>query len=1707
MPESPKHNPIDQTDAYLEWLAGRGDKEPQLDPVDQDILKATRLLGMLREHDPRPALLPKIKHAVLATSQYVPTEVPEKSNRFRALLLWKIATPAMALGIVVVTVLLSQTPAPSNHAGTNFNKPIIADEKPAIVELVAAKEDALGVEATTSFTLTAKEGKLTLEEVQQNFSLNPSVELAITKKSDTVYEITPKMPLATGKVYAATYQASPTKVDGEVKPRTYSWAYQVRSEFGVIGLLPRDQATNVPLATGIEVTFSSAGVSADDFKKNFTIQPQAAGRIEVHQRTLVYIPEKPLAEKTVYTVTVKKGLKPANASNGLPEDVRFQFETAPKDQKESETIYSSFYPRQLFESVRPNEPMIFGSSNDPYSTGATPKATQFTVYQYKDLPAFLTAIGAQQNTRTAWAQFGSRGERYSTEGLNKIGVYKTTTNDGILTLGPGFAKGFYIADGGSGSDRAQIPFVVSDIGSYSITTKTDSLLWAHDLVTKKPLVGASVKLPGVTTPVSIGADGVARFPTPVGSVENPSYTTIATISTGSVEVPVLLNGAQYYYGPSRYIQSTDFWTYTTTDRPLYQPTDTVQFWGLLRRRDQPRASETITAQLVQRSYEGRYKEDIIATTTLTTSSFGTYIGSLKLNGVSTNASTELVILIGETRVATRYLTIEQYRKPPFQILIQPQQLAVIAGDKITYDITTQFFDGTPVPNLALRAAYTGGKTLVTTNAQGKATYSVTAAMNTGQFSLEPSDSQIQGVITDSYVQVFPAALEVTAETTLNGVTGTLIGTVYQVKPDQVTATSSDVFADTRGPVQPNQEVTGKLIEMIYEKTQSGTHYDYLLKQSVPTYQYSTKEEVRESFAVTTSANGTYEKTFTLSADGTYRVELSTNDTKNRTATTTTYFWRSSSGNYFGGSLYYLQDVTEINGATAKNYGIGETVNLQVFLNGENATVPTDGSVLYLFNQRGLRRYDVRPETTMSFSFSESDVPSISSRAVIFTGVGYAEAYGPTTVFDVSTRKLTIDVTADKPTYNPGDRVELKVKTSDVNGRGVAAKVNIKAIDEAFLTLTYGDEPNPASIYNQVEDGVIGSYISHQAIENRAFAEGGGGGGERTNFRDTAVFTEVTTDAQGNGSLTFTLPDNLTSWRLTAQGFSDGLFVGQTQSALIVSKDVFVNVAFENDQLSRDRGTVLAGTYGRALTDKDGVAYTFSIVDVPNSETKQSAPAFSIVRYALPELATGTYRVRTAVEAKGKTDVVELPLTVTGSRLLRRTVKSMMLPSETPLPYGNTGKTIFRFDDADRNVAYETLWDIVGEAYSRLDDTAAANIARRLLQDQYGESYGGDVGDLVPFLTGKGAALYVIGSENLEYGSLAAEELALNGSRQELLGWFRGALDDPKQNTEQVAYALYGLAQLGEPVLPEIRQVLAAQDLADRDRLTLLLALEALGAKEDARPAALALFQKYGESQDLFFRLNLGENDDEKIVASARFTILAAGLGLDQRYGLLRYLGAYPPKETRTTLERALATSRLRATTPPNEATITYELEGKSATVTLTAEKPLILTLDATQAKTLKVTAVTGRVGLISTFQEAFDITKATRDPRLSITRTYLVNGKKTTTFATGDLVRVQFTWSKKGDAFGKNFSIIDLLPTGLRPISNPWNYDRTRQLAYPYAIAGQRVSIYAGDKGSTFYYLARASAPGRTVGEPAVLQAYDAPSSIQYSNEAVVEIK
>ena len=96
--------------------------------------------------------------------------------------------------------------------------------------------------------------------------------------------IVPQTPLTPGAAYHFTLHAGDGTTVG-------SWAFQAHQPLRIVTTLPEDTQTDVPLATGVEVTFDQDGVV--DPASHFSIKPAVAGRSETHGRVLSFVPDAP----------------------------------------------------------------------------------------------------------------------------------------------------------------------------------------------------------------------------------------------------------------------------------------------------------------------------------------------------------------------------------------------------------------------------------------------------------------------------------------------------------------------------------------------------------------------------------------------------------------------------------------------------------------------------------------------------------------------------------------------------------------------------------------------------------------------------------------------------------------------------------------------------------------------------------------------------------------------------------------------------------------------------------------------------------------------------------------------------------------------------------------------------------------------------------------------------------------------------------------------------------------------------------------------------------------------------------------------------------------------------------------------------------------------------------------------------------------------
>ena len=202
-------------------------------------------------------------------------------------------TPGASPG---VTTLPTEPPTSPTTGWTKLDVPAT----PVVARLEATKAGETSVALSTAFRLRSLTDT-PVRALADRLVVSPPLKLRVAKVEGRNAVLRPAAPLRPAQIYRFELR----RADGTAEA---AWAVQAAWPLNVAHTLPGDSSSGVPRDTGIEVTFDQPGVRLTDVRKHVTISPDVAGRWEQHGATFAFVPKKPLARNTLYTVTVRRGL-------------------------------------------------------------------------------------------------------------------------------------------------------------------------------------------------------------------------------------------------------------------------------------------------------------------------------------------------------------------------------------------------------------------------------------------------------------------------------------------------------------------------------------------------------------------------------------------------------------------------------------------------------------------------------------------------------------------------------------------------------------------------------------------------------------------------------------------------------------------------------------------------------------------------------------------------------------------------------------------------------------------------------------------------------------------------------------------------------------------------------------------------------------------------------------------------------------------------------------------------------------------------------------------------------------------------------------------------------------------------------------------------------------------------------------------------------
>jgi len=636
-------------------------------------------------------------------------------------------------------------------------------------------------------------------------------------------------------------------------------------------------------------------------------------------------------------------------------------------------------------------------------------------------------------------------------------------------------------------------------------------------------------------------------------------------------------------GEDDVLTGEDVTSYIYTDRPIYRPAQSVFFKGILRQWTS-NGYKLIDSKNVNVTIEDPNSGKVFEKE-LPLSDRGTFSGQLDVGDEAPLGSYAITASIGEVR-ATGYFEVQEYKKPEFKVAVKVPQQFVATGEKVRFTIDANYFFGAPVTNAdvhyyiyrqryyhwwwdnnedefddAAGPANEGddeedsgyyGTDLVTEgddtlNAKGQAyvEFEVPAP--------DPKEEwdysyRLEAQVTDA------SRREMQSAASFIGTRGQTVADAY---PERYLYYQGDAArirvktADYAGkPV--SEKVTLKFIEQSWEKKstwEENNGYKYENVESI------LHERELGTGAVNTNTEGNATYDFTVPSPGSIYVKTIVTENGKEIVNRGGSFWAPDKKGQWSDFSYENYDEKSIKLVPdKKSYQPGETAHVLAML-------PTDQAHLLVTTELSevlsVRQIDAAGRSIVI------DVPIEKKYAPnVYLDVSFVknnDMYNQSQIIGVPARDkmLKLDIVPNKSEFKPRDVASYTVVARNDDGSPAAnTEVSLGIVDEAIYSIAPEAAGNIkrefyGRRYNEVQTSLAIHYTftgyggekNANLAKNKSPYQLADFKNEnsyaettiRKEFKDTAFWQpDVVTGGDGKATVSFNLPDNLTTWRATAR---------------------------------------------------------------------------------------------------------------------------------------------------------------------------------------------------------------------------------------------------------------------------------------------------------------------------------------------------------------------------------------------------------------------------------------------------------------------------------------------------------------------------------------------------------------------------------------------
>ncbi|MCR5694031.1 MAG: Ig-like domain-containing protein [Clostridia bacterium] len=1468
---------------------------------------------------------------------------------------------ALLIGIFPAGGLLTScTPAGAGTGTVNFPdpEPIIfsggeySGSDPSLPpELEKVKITADGVSSGTipadgSF-LVETSGETDVETLAAYLKMTPAVATSVTKLSSTSFKITPASgSLAPGQVYKFTL--------GDPENPVASYAFQTENNMAVTSMFPADRALNVPVATGIEVTFSDS-VVLDGKTAPFSISPSVSGDFSLYPdgKTVLFLPKSNLNYDTVYTVTVNGGVK--GRSGKVFEDERTaKFRTVTKEYENSQTSGDNNY---IFIGINSAGDKVFSPGQNAYVAFYVYTNDNHTFKTVCDLYAFSSAKQALEVLADCEKRSADGNAQPDVSSLKKVGSFNssgnTSNNRCSVDFGGGLAKGIYVAVitssvtyglGKTISDTKSVIVQVSDLRPYTVSSDGKTVFWLNE-AGRGPVEGADLTVRPFDRYDGWNAEAFGD----IVKVKTDGSGT-ASFDCGDCNSAIILaekgSDAVVVCAQVQPVSTNDYYmNYVFTDREVYFSDDTVNFSGYI--------APSFDGTVPERLY---LKTGLSSTRTpIEVEKNGFFKGSLSYSQCSAGYFS-LNFCDEEGRcVASRSFRITEESKPQYTSQASFDKLFYRRGDNITVTVKASFFDGTPAEGLEFlcrldRFGLEGKRVVTGKNGEAKITYKSRHLEQNEIFGTDPlylyfyaelTNFETERLTVSSVVPYFHSDYVVRT-----GMNDNCSYMTLNRRDTSSVKTSEDlswnVFpANTVGePLSAANALSYTLWKYVITRVEH-TRYNSYTKQNEKYYSYDTTgyqvESGKKSFV-----NGIAEFPLTevKGFNGYYSYQVS--------------FYDDTSKNTFNYSLNgtagrnYYYDKTSDNDViitNADSYSVNDTVEAEI------RTASGAEKALFVIAANGIA--GVEYASKVSFKYTNDMIPGGTLYAAVFDSQnGVYSDVSKRLSYNVDKVTLKPEITASSGSYRPGDTAVVKVKVPGASG-GFAV---ISVVDEACFAL--GDQSLiPSQFFNSsltprntsadyywlyyfsgyskmppvtLNDRFIPAFTLSideffgsngiryggskatadenelpESADGKNSSEGGNGWYIRQYFADNPVYNVIDLDSEGCGTLVFTVPDNITSWRITALALSGAggkngdLKIGASVSDIVCTQPFFINIGICEQYIVGDTISLSARSYGSEADGK--VNYTAVLSDMTGKELEKTTGSADSkdrcwLKFDLSE--PGQYRVTVYAESGSNRDAATADFNLVTTAVaadVRKTVTVSELKDIDPVYY--PVRLVFTNRTKSHDF-YERIISLLSYnvGSGRTDEYAALCAAAAAAQKLYGADTDQTVDELMRLIKenfsntdGKFCTFPYSEADARLTASLMTLGLPLDADTLgRIVSVSRSAVASKDQvSPEDLAANLVCLASAGEPVLDTLYAVADyAGNFSAEAKLLLALGFAACGDYPAARDIYMLVKKDIGSENSEYGTLKFEGQDSDTTVSLSCLALMTASCAVRDDAGKL-----------------------------------------------------------------------------------------------------------------------------------------------------------------------------------------------------------------------------